>query len=245
MQSVHNRELFIWEHLEMQSAVLSYCCLCARCPTWLPQGAVAAQAYGELPSICRFNTRQEVLVKWGRGFLAVECGRAAGGGDMWRTGSLWSFRSRALLGSRRRTSRHRPRGLSPWDNGLVSDLLSAVCVSPWGVVPSPEGTEHLTVKTQPRLWVVEAGKPHTHRHIITFTSTHAHRNKCHTCKPAHFIFVKAEKGLCSQEVQTEKMCVRKEKKGKKAEWVTAEGQLGAFPLALTGEINHHNYGPSE
>lgn len=69
----------------------------------------------------------------------------------------------------------------------------------------------------------------------------------HIQTPTHALtqFVKAEREYCSQKAKTKRMFIRERKKEEKKEGLNAEGRLGAFLLALTGEINHHNYGPAQ
>lgn len=117
------------------------------------------------------------------------------------------------------------------------------------------GTEHLTVKHTVVLIGCHNGKLHTCRHTA-FTSNHTHTemharilyiNRICTCtyRFSHFICFKAGRAHCSQDTKRERMRVRERKKREKTGSVNAQGQLGAFPLALTGEINHCNYGPAQ
>lgn len=66
-----------------------------------------------------------------------------------------------------------------------------------------------------------------HREMhVTYANTHTN---------FHILYLSKQRENSSQKAKTGR------KMGGKTERLSAEGRLGAFPLALTGEINHHNY----
>ena len=96
----------------------------------------------------------------------------------------------------------------------------------WGRGAIAGGTEHLTVKHTAMLRGCGGQKAEL-MHTGAFTSMHTQIYACHKYKNTHFISQTRER-MCAKE---------RRKRG----ILNTEGRLGAFPLALTGEINHHNY----
>lgn len=66
--------------------------------------------------------------------------------------------------------------------------------------------------------------------------------------PTFEIHQSRERRDCGQEAKTERRHVRERNKGREKKTggdLTQRGGWGAFPLALTGEINHRNYGSAQ
>lgn len=110
-----------------------------------------------------------------------------------------------------------------------TDPFPAVPASPWGMVPSPGA------HCQAHGCVDRLSRPESCMHSGVLEHLQAQRNAS-----AH-IYAHINSNFIS--VKPEREHWREEEKGGRE--TNAEGGLGAPPFALTGEINHCNYGPAQ
>lgn len=109
------------------------------------------------------------------------------------------------------------------------------------------GTEHLTVKHTAVLigcWGQKAAHMQAYWSIYKHAEKYMSHMQTHIQTHTFYICQSRDRTL---QPKGKTMCVSKRERKKRVETerLNAEERLGAFPLALTGEINHHNYGPAQ